>query len=50
MFTGDQSDLLAGEANSPLSPVLGQSSVLVLDEPSTCASASSFCRHSRARP
>ena len=31
MFTGDQSDLLAGEANSPLSPVLGQSSVLVLD-------------------
>jgi cytochrome P450 family 135 len=31
MFTGDQSDLLAGEANSPLSPVLGQRSVLVLD-------------------
>ena len=32
-FTGDQSDLLAGEANSPLSPVLGQNSVLVLDGP-----------------
>jgi cytochrome P450 len=31
MFTGDQSGLLAGEANSPLSPVLGQNSVLVLD-------------------
>ena len=31
MFTGDQSDLRAGEANEPLSPVLGQSSVLVLD-------------------
>lgn len=31
MFTGDQSDLLAGEANSPLSPVLGENSVLVLD-------------------
>ena len=33
MFTGDQSGLLAGEANSPLAPVLGQSSVLVLDGP-----------------
>ena len=33
MFTGDQSGLLAGEANSPLSPVLGQNSVLVLDGP-----------------
>ncbi len=33
MFTGDQSDLLAGEANSPLSPILGESSVLVLDGP-----------------
>lgn len=31
MFTGDQSGLLAGEANSPLSPALGASSVLVLD-------------------
>jgi cytochrome P450 len=31
MFTGDQSGLLAGEANSPLSPVLGANSVLVLD-------------------
>ena len=31
MFTGDQSGLLAGEANSPLSPVLGNKSVLVLD-------------------
>jgi cytochrome P450 family 135 len=33
MFTGDQSGLLAGEANSPLSPVLGRNSVLVLDGP-----------------
>ncbi len=33
MFTGDQSGLLAGEANSPLSPLLGQNSVLVLDGP-----------------
>jgi cytochrome P450 len=31
LFTGDQSDLLAGEANSFLSPVLGSHSVLVLD-------------------
>jgi cytochrome P450 len=31
MFTGDQGDLHAGEANEPLSPVLGQKSVLVLD-------------------
>jgi len=33
MFTGDQSDLLAGEANAPLSMILGESSVLVLDGP-----------------
>ncbi|MGH2951479.1 MAG: cytochrome P450 [Solirubrobacterales bacterium] len=33
LFTGDQSDLLAGEANSPLAPVLGNNSVLVLDGP-----------------
>jgi cytochrome P450 len=33
MFTGDQSDLLAGEANAPLSVVLGERSVLVLDGP-----------------
>ena len=33
MFTGDQSDLHAGEANAPLSPVLGENSVLVLDGP-----------------
>jgi cytochrome P450 len=33
MFTGDQSDLLAGEANAPLAVVLGESSVLVLDGP-----------------
>jgi cytochrome P450 len=33
MFTGDQSDLLAGEANAPLSLVLGENSVLVLDGP-----------------
>lgn len=31
LFTGDQSDLRAGEANAPLSPVLGDHSVLVLD-------------------
>ncbi len=31
LMTGDQSDLHAGEANAPLSPVLGESSVLVLD-------------------
>jgi cytochrome P450 family 135 len=31
LFTGDQSDLHAGEANAPLSTVLGDSSVLVLD-------------------
>jgi cytochrome P450 family 135 len=31
MFTGDQSTLLAGEANAPLSVVLGEHSVLVLD-------------------
>jgi cytochrome P450 len=33
LFTGDQSDLRAGEANMPLSPVLGERSVLVLDGP-----------------
>src|SRR5262249_57475199 len=31
MFTGDQSDLHAGEANEPLSPLVGHKSVLVLD-------------------
>lgn len=31
LFTGDQTDLLAGEANSFMAPVLGDSSVLVLD-------------------
>ncbi len=31
MLTGDQSDLHAGEANAPLSPVLGDKSVLILD-------------------
>jgi cytochrome P450 len=31
MMTGDQSDLHAGEANEPLSPVLGRKSVLILD-------------------
>ncbi|MBJ7330385.1 MAG: cytochrome P450 [Solirubrobacteraceae bacterium] len=31
LLTGDQSDLLAGEANSFLAPVLGPNSVLVLD-------------------
>ncbi|HKP89012.1 MAG TPA: cytochrome P450 [Thermoleophilaceae bacterium] len=33
LLTGDQSDLLAGEANSFLEPVLGKHSVLVLDGP-----------------
>ena len=33
LFTGDQSDLHAGEANAPLTPVLGRNSVLVLDGP-----------------
>ena len=33
LFTGDQSDLRAGEANSFLEPVLGPHSVLVLDGP-----------------
>jgi cytochrome P450 len=33
LLTGDQSDLHAGEANAPLSPVLGNNSVLVLDGP-----------------
>ena len=33
LFTGDQSDLLAGEANSILEPVVGPRSVLVLDGP-----------------
>jgi cytochrome P450 family 135 len=33
LFTGDQSDLLAGEANSIMEPVLGPHSVLVLDGP-----------------
>lgn len=33
LMTGDQSDLLAGEANAFLAPVLGERSVLVLDGP-----------------
>ena len=33
LFTGDQSDLLAGEANSFMEPVLGPNSVLVIDGP-----------------
>ena len=33
LFTGDQSDLLAGDANSFMAPVLGDRSVLVLDGP-----------------
>src|SRR3954465_3532538 len=33
LLTGEQSDLLAGEANSILEPVLGPHSVLVLDGP-----------------
>lgn len=33
LMTGDQSDLRAGEANAPLSPVVGERSVLVLDGP-----------------
>ena len=33
MLTGDQSDLRAGEANAPLSPVVGDKSLLTLDGP-----------------
>lgn len=33
LFTGDQSDLHAGEANAPLAAILGDHSVLVLDGP-----------------
>ena len=33
MFTGDQSDLYAGEANAPLASIVGRNSVLVLDGP-----------------
>jgi cytochrome P450 len=33
LFTGDQSDLRAGEANSFMEPVLGPHSVLILDGP-----------------
>ena len=33
LLTGDQSDLHAGEANAPLSPLVGHKSVLVLDGP-----------------
>jgi cytochrome P450 len=33
LFTGDQSDLYAGEANSFLAPIVGRHSVLVLDGP-----------------
>ena len=33
LFTGDQSDLHAGEANAPFSAALGDHSVLVLDGP-----------------
>jgi cytochrome P450 len=33
LFTGDQTDLHAGEANAPLATVLGDHSVLVLDGP-----------------
>src|SRR3954462_578573 len=33
LFTGDQSDLLAGDANSFLEPILGKHSVLVLHGP-----------------
>ena len=33
LFTGDQSDLLAGDANSVLEPILGPHSVIVLDGP-----------------
>ena len=33
LFTGDQSELHAGEANAPLASVLGEHSVLVLDGP-----------------
>ena len=50
LFTGDQSDLHAGEANSLLSPVLGQQlGAGARRAASTCASESCCCRRSRAR-
>ena len=40
VFTGDAAALHAGKANLILLPFLGSSSVLLLDGPRTCASAS----------
>ena len=41
VFTGDPDSFHAGEANAtPLEPLMGRNSVLLLDGPSTCASAS----------
>ena len=40
VFTGRPAALHAGKANVVLRPFLGSASVLLLDGPSTCASAS----------
>ena len=48
VFTGNPEHLRAGEANAILRPVVGRDSVLLLDGPRTCASASCCCRRSTA--
>ena len=51
LFTGDQSDLHAGEANAPLvARARPATRCWCSTAPSTCASASCCCRRSRARP
>ena len=50
VFTGDPAIFHAGEANLiALGDVLGEHSLLTLDEGATSASASSCCPHSTAR-
>ena len=39
LFPGSNEQLHAGEANALLGPILGERSVLLLDGPSTCATA-----------
>ena len=46
MFTGDQSDLHAGEANAPLAACSASTPCSSSTGPSTCASASCCCRRS----
>ena len=48
MFTGDQSDLHAGEANAPLSEVLGDHRSSSSTAPSTCASDGFCCPRFKA--